>query len=304
MGGLLDSIFGFLGDTVVAALEDFVVWLYQLIVVVFQVLYQLLVYVVNFFLGIAKAIAGFFERLWTGFFQGIFTKVWNAIKAASTWLEAKLGPVVKFLQKVRAYYLKWFNTYIKPFLVLLQHVRQYLQILSFLHVGFAQKLDAYLAQLQAKIVQSFATIVGTINTAIDILNAVMDPAYLLRKPTLLLSLRRQIPALVRVLTGRPPGYFFGAPGVSSGSPFSLPKFPLNLTDPSQNPLASTLLGTDDGIGNVNGFLSGFQFGDGAADQTSPLPIFDDSLYPASPCTDTVQCLAKALQLMVEDSSGG
>jgi hypothetical protein len=293
VGDILNSIFGFLGDGLLSALEDFIVWVYQLAIAVFQVLWQIIGFVAQTILNVIKAVGGFLDRLWKGFFQGIFTKVWNAIKAASTWLEAKLSPIVKYLQKVRAYYLKWFNTYIKPFLQLIQQVRQYLQILSFLHLGFAQKLDAWLAQLQAKIVQSFATIIGTINTAIDILNAIMDPAYLIRKPALLLSIRRQIPALVRVLTGRPPGYFFGAPGVSSSSPFSLPKFPLNLTDPSQNPLASTLLGTDDGIGDTSGFFSDFQFGDGAADQTSPLPIFDDSLFPTSPCTNPDQCLLTA-----------
>lgn len=302
MGDLLGSIFGFLGGSVASALENFVIWLYQLIITVFQVLYQLLGFVVQFLQTVIKGIANFFDRLWNGFIKGVFTKVWDALKAAHTWLEAKLGPIVKYLQHLRTLLQRYFNIYIRPILIFIQRIRQFLQILTALHIGFAQKLDAYLAQIQAKIVQSFATVIGTINTLTDVVNALMDPTALLRKPALLLSIRRQIPALIRVFTGRPPGYFFGVKGINASSPFSIPKLPLNLTDPAQNPPASSFFSSDDGIGDTSAFQSGFTFADGAADQTDPLPIFDDSLYPASPCTDPVQCLAKALGMFVEPKS--
>lgn len=295
MGDLLSGIFDFLGGTAVAALESFVVWLYQLIVVAFLVLLQIIEAVASFLQRIVKAVGGFFDRLWNGFVKGIFASVFNAIKSGWAWIESKLAPLVRFLQRLRALLLAYFNTYIRPMLLLIQHIRQYLQLLSFLHIGFAQKLDAWLAQIQGKISQAFYTVIGTINTLTDIANALMDPTALLRKPTLLLSIRRQIPALVRVLTARPPGYFFGAPGVSNNSPFALPKFPLNLVDTTQNPPASALLGVDDGIGDTSGFINVFTFSDGAADQTQPLPIFDDSLYPPSPCTDPIQCLATVAQ---------
>lgn len=303
MGSILDGIFGFLGGAVSSALETFVLWLYQLILLVFQVLYQLLGFIVQFLQTVIKAIAAFFDRLWNGFIKGIFTKVWDAIKAAHTWLEAKLGPIIKYLQHLRALLQRYFNIYIKPVLIFIQRIRQFLQILSALHIGFAQKLDAYLAQIQAKIVQSFAIVIGTINTLTDVINALVDPTALLRKPALLLSIRRQIPALIRVFTGRPPGYFFGVKGVTAGNPFSLPKLPFNFTDQAQNPPPSNYFSTDDGIGNTSGFLEGFTFTDGAADQTDPLPYFDDSLYPASPCTNPVACLVKVAQRSTERPNG-
>lgn len=303
MFDLLGGIFDFLGGGISSALASFVDFLYQLIVSVFQVLYQLLGFVVQFFGTVFKAIANFFDKLWNGFFKGIFTKVWNALKAAHSWLEAKLGPVVKYLQHLRDVLQRYFNLYIRPILLFIQRVRQFLQILTALHIGFAQKLDAYLAQVQAKIVQSFAVVIGTINTLTNVANALMDPTALLRKPALLLSIRRQIPSLIRVLTGRPPGYFFGAPGSKAGSPFAIPLLPLKLTDTSQNPLPSSYFSHDDGIGPISGFMQDYTISDGAVDETEPLDCFNDDLYPPSPCTDITQCLAEATRLLVEGANG-
>jgi hypothetical protein len=259
---------------------------------VFQVLYQVIEAVAGFFVTVAKAVAGFFDRLWNGFFKGIFSKVWNALKAAQSWLEAKLRPLINFLTKLRKLLEVYYRTYIRPMLLLIQHIRQYLQILTALHIGFAQKLDAWLAQVQNKINQSFATIIGTINTLTDIANALMDPLYLLRKPALLLSIRRKIPALIRVLTGKPAWYFFPSPKGSKGGVYGAPAGPFNFADTNQNPLASTLLGTDDGIENVGSPDASFQFVATNVDQADVLDYFDDDLYPDRRCPNGPEhCLA-------------
>jgi hypothetical protein len=291
VGDWLNQIFGFLGGTLVSSLEAFIVWLYQLIVVVFQVLYQLLIAVANFFWSIAKAVAGFFKSLWENFFKSIFLKVWNAIRAAQQWLEAKLRPLIDFLKRLRKLYQIYFNTYIRPILLMIQHVRQYLQILSLLGVSLARKLDAYLAQLQGKIVQAFATVTATLNAAVDLLNALADPSYLIRKPALLLSIRRQLPALIHAITGRPPGYWFPSPKGASGGVFSPPKFPFNFADPSVNPPTSSYLTADDGIGGLGLPLDGFLFANSDADAAAPFDYFDDSLYPLTKCpNDPSRCL--------------
>lgn len=302
MGDLFGSIIDSIGGAVVSALESFVVWLYQLIVVVFQALYQVIGFVYNFFLSIVQAIGKFFDHLWNAFFKGIFTGLWSAIKAGWQWLERELAALNRIMTKLRAWLQRYYNQYIRPQLQMIQKLRQYLQILSLLHISFAQKLDAYLAQLQAKIVQSYATIIGTINTLVDITNALADPRYLIRKPALLLSLRRQIPALIAVCTGKPPGYWFPSPKGSAGGPFKAPAFPFNFADPSQNPPPSSYLATDDGIDGVAAPADGFTFLNSSIDQAQPLDYFDDSLYPASPCTDPAQCLAKALGMYVQPSS--
>jgi hypothetical protein len=304
MGDLLGSIFSYLGGTFASALESFVVWLYQLVVIVFQVLWQTIFIVAQFFVKVFSAVANFFERLWNGFFKSIFTKVWNAVRAAQQWLETKLRPVIEFLKKLRKLEEIYFNRYIRPMLVLIQHVRQYLQILSLLHIRLAQKLDAYLAQLQAKLVQSFGTIVGALNTLINITNALADPTYLLRKPLLLISIRRQIPALIHALTGRPPGYWFPSPKAAKGSPFAPVPANFNFRDSAMNPPTSSYLPHDDGIGDFGAAFDGFQFADVAVDATAPLDYFNNDLYPLPACTDPEQCLEAARRLLIPKVANG
>src|SRR5215469_14276885 len=132
MGDLLGSIFGFLGDTVVTALESFVLWLYNLIVVVFQVLWQVIFIIAQFTWKVLSSIGQFFQHLWQNYFKSIFQNTWNAVKSATQWVEAKLQAFLKFLKRLQALQQAYFNTYIRPILVMLQHIRQYLQILSLL----------------------------------------------------------------------------------------------------------------------------------------------------------------------------
>lgn len=303
MGDLLGGIFDFLGGTLVSALESFVLWLYQLIVVVFQVLWQVLLSLAKFFSQIFTSVANFLKRLWDGFFKSIFTKVWNAVRAAQAWLEEKLAPIIRFLKKLRQLEEIYFNRYIRPMLLLIQHVRQYLQILSLLHVQFAAKLDAYLAQLQAKLVQSFATVMGAINTLINITNALADPTYLLRKPLLLISIRRQIPALIHALTGRPPGYWFPSPRAAKGSPFAPVPSDFNFRDKSMNPPTSSYLSQDDGTGDITLDFGEFGYADGAVDATAPLDYFNADLYPLPECTDPAQCLAESMRRGLFQTNG-
>ncbi len=304
MGDLLGSIFGFLGGGISSALETFVQWLYQLIVSVFQVLYELLGFVVQFFGTVFKAIATFFDRLWNGFFKLIFTKVWNAIKAGVSWLESKLSPVIKYLQHLRTLLERYFNIYIRPILIFIQRIRQFLQILKALHIGFAVKLDAYLAQVQAKIVQSFALVIGTINTLTNIANALMDPTMLLRKPALLLSIRRQIPALIHVLTGKPPGYWFPSPKGKAGGPFAPIASPFNFADKSLYPPTSTYLNFEDGIGNVGAPNADFLFAESRVDEVEMLDYFNDDLWPDPVCTDPAKCLTAALLKIPKGTQNG
>lgn len=286
MWSILDSFFGGIGS----AISDAIDWLYSLVAIVFGWLYQLIANIADWIAGIVGKVTQFLSWVWKSIVKDVLANVWNAVKATVSWLHDNIPRLIAWLQRLRQMINRYFNLYVRPFLDMLQRIRQYLQILSALHIGFAQKLDAYLAQIQGKIVQAYATVIGTINTITDVVNALMDPTYLLRKPALLLSIRRQIPALVRVLTGRQPGYFFGAPGLKGKSAWSLPKLPLPGMPALPVPPASNFLSTDDGIGDFSGFVDSFTIGDGAADETQPLPYFDDSLYPASPCTDPVQCL--------------
>jgi len=291
MWSILDSFFGGIGS----AISDVTDWLYSLVAVVFGWLYQLIENVVQFVLQLFGAVARFFDWLWQTMIATAISTIWNVLKSFVGWLEAKLLPIVQFLLKLRAMIARYFNIYVRPFLILIQKIRQYLQILSLLHIGIATKLDNFLAQIQGRITQAYATVIGTINAVIDVVNAIADPSYLLRKPALLLSIRRQLPALIRAVTGHPPGYWFPSPRGSKGGPFAPIGLPFNFQQYAAANPTSNFLSTDDGIGDPGSYFDGLMFTDGDANQAQMLDYFNDDLYPANMCPQNpAACLYASL----------
>ena len=272
MGDILGSIFGFF-----AGLGGFMDDLRQL----WAWLGKLL-----------TSIGQFFQHIWQWIIKHIIGRILAALRSMHGWLEDHLQPIIDWLKHARQVMQRYYNTYLRPILTFLQHVRQYLAILSLLHIHIAQRLDAYLAKLQSKIIQSFYTVTAAINTLTNILLALQDPEYLIKHPVLLLSIRRQIPALIHALTGRPPGYWFPSPRGSAGGNFAPPSFPFNFADPKHNPPTSSYL-TNDGLPvDLSGVVNCYEYVSTAVDTVQPLDYFNDDLYPQTLCpyNDPAKCL--------------
>jgi hypothetical protein len=265
-------------------------WIWNAIVSIAQFIWSILLQVFQFAWGALKAVANIFRSIWDGFFKRIFLKVLNAITKAHLWLEQKLAPILNFLKKVRALYDHYFKLYVKPFLDVIQKIRRILAVLRFLHIKWAQTLDAELAKIEGKIAQVVLTIRGILNSMIDLVTTIADPMLLIRRPTAVISFRRVFLSLIRVFTGRPPGYFIPSP--KKGKAKGLGFLPSNFlpTDTSLNPLASSYLPGDDGLGAFNGFTTTNPPEDTAVDELTMLDYFDDSLYDVPECVDVVQCL--------------
>ncbi|HWY55746.1 MAG TPA: hypothetical protein VNZ03_14860 [Terriglobales bacterium] len=290
----LDAFSNSLGDaaaSIIAALQ----FLYALLVAVAQFLYSLLVAVFNFLVNILKKVAAFLHTLWDSFFKKIFTDIINAIRKLHAWLELHLGPFIKWLQQARAFLDRIFRLYIKPILNLIQHVRQYLQILRLLGVKWAGALDARLGQIEGAIAGIFLRIQGYLNAVIGIVNSLSDPLGLFRRPTFVMSMRRIFPSFMRGVSGMPLGYFFPSPRSNAGNGLGPTQFPLNLTNTTQNPLPSGYLGGDDGLGNFGGWDGVDPLADTSMDGMTVLDYFNDDLYPEPVCSDPVSCAEQALR---------
>jgi hypothetical protein len=296
--GFLSGIFGFLGGLGAVAADIFAIleYLFSLIVWVFNTLINGIVFIANFLFGFIVQFGKFFQHLWNSFFKNIFTRTLQLLQKAHDWLEERLRPLINFLKKVRAYYDAIFLRYIKPFLNALQHIRQVLAVLRALHINIGVALDQWISAVEQKIASTFLQFRAVLNNAIDLLNIVADPALLLRKPTLIISLRRILPAIIRAVTGLPPGYFFPSPRGSSSKYFAPVAANFNPSDPAMNPPPSFYLGGNDGIGNVPAFSFVSIPPDSAVDSLDLLDFFDDSLYPAPQCSDAVRCLVPLLQI--------
>lgn len=245
-----------------------------------------------------QTIGAFLNHLWQNFFKQLLTHPIQFLRTLQQWLERHLRPILNFLRRIRALQDAYFRHYLKPLLDMLQHVRQFLQLLRLLHVQFAAQLDNYIAGLEARLATTFATLRAAVNNAIDVVNLLADPTLLIRKPVLLLSIRRQLPALIAAVTGRPPGYWFPSPRGSGGGAFAPVGSNYLPSDPSQNPKVSSYLGYEDGITNTPPLDIGFTVGVTVVDHVDIMDYFNDALYPAPTCTDPAKCLDAAIHAAI------
>lgn len=288
----LNGIISALGG-VASAIEQILVYLFNLIIQIFQFIWDVINIIAEFMLKVFKSIGGFFVHIWNEYFKGIFTKVFSGLQKLSRFLESKLRPIIQFLQKARKFIDKIYKQYVAPFLKAIQHIRQFLQILKLLHVKFAAELDKALGQIQRDVQGVFTQIRGILNTTIDLLNIIADPSKLLRRPTMVLSMRRTIHALIRQTTGLPPGWYFPSPRPSAprGTGFLPANF--NPDDPNHNPPPSYYLGLDSGVPSFDFLGDGETIPDGSVDGLPVFDYFDNEAWPTGNCVNVEACLLDA-----------
>lgn len=290
--GFLDSILSGFG-AIFNAIAEVLIAIIKFVILVAQFIWQALVFVANALITIAKAVGNFFVHLWENFFKNIFLKVFQVIGKVTTWLEQHLRPIINFLRRVQALWLRVYTTYIRPILNLLNHVRQVLSILRALHIKWAATLDNAISNIEGKIVKAFLAVNSVLNASINLLNILADPRMLLRRPTMLLSFRNIFHAMIRSITGLPPAFFFPSP--SKNAPKGLGFLPLNFdpTDPNQNPPPSYYLGLDFGVPGLEGQDPDIPVPNEFADGVGALEYFTDDLSDDLDCLDANDCLAEA-----------
>lgn len=278
----------------IAALWGAIAWLATGVIAIADFLQKEILSMADFFKALIGKIGSLLQAIWLSFFKKIFTNAINALRKVQQWLESHLAGIIKFLQEERKWWDRMFRLYVQPILNLIQHVRQFLGILRLLGVKWAAALDAKLGKVEADIAGVFLAIRSVLTGFLDIVNALADPMNLLRRPTLVLSIRRILPTLCRVTTGLPLGFFLPSP--RGNAPPGLGFLPDNFTasDPTYNPPASSYFLGDDGLGAFQGFTDGALPDDGAVDDLTLLDYFDEELYPPDQCTDLATCLQEIM----------
>lgn len=299
--GFLDFLGNVLGGAggISATLSAVFNFLLNAMLNLFTTLWNTLVDVFNFFQGILGKAANLFRYIWDNFFKRVFNGLFSAVMKAHDWLESKLGPILRFLQKMRAFIDNVMNKYVKPIMNIIQRMRQFLTVLKLFHVKFAEKLDARLLQIEVKMAAVFIEARQILNGIIDAVNLVIDPTKLLKHPILIISIRRSLPALVRSVTGLPLSFFVGSSNqLAAGSSVTLPASGLCGGNDVDIP-PSKLMNDFEGI-PIFGFVS---------DNTEPSPDDVDSLEPVGmfavasneigDCASADEYLAKARQRVIE-----
>jgi hypothetical protein len=112
------------------------------------------------------------------------------IEALHKYLKDKLGPALRFLEKLRKRIDAFYKTYVRPVLDVIDFIRQLNAILEVFHVHVLSSLDALLAAVERKIDTVYSTVVANINRIDNFLDLVIGLDGLYQRVTLMTSLSR------------------------------------------------------------------------------------------------------------------
>lgn len=95
-------------------------------------------------------------------------------------VEAFLDPIIRFIQKIRAWYDLVWKKVVQPVLNIIQRFRKVLAIFKFFHLKWAEKLDKDLAYLEGQIAKNFLVVRQWLNLVGSWVNFLVDPLGALR----------------------------------------------------------------------------------------------------------------------------
>jgi hypothetical protein len=158
----------------------------------------------NAAVAIGRAFVEFGRKAWD-FIQVTYERVlrpawqkfWEFFDKTRRWLESVFRPVLEFLDRIRSYVLRFYETYVRPILDVIGIARRVLGILASLGLDWAQKLDEKLRWLEEKIEAPFRIAIAKINEAIGIINRVVTADGLFQRLAYVRTLERDMRYLNR-----------------------------------------------------------------------------------------------------------
>jgi hypothetical protein len=132
----------------------------------------------------------FMRALYDDVLKPAWQKFWKFVEWARHSLERIFTPIVKWLQRVRAELLKFYDKWVRPILDTIDLTRKALHILAKLHIEWAAKLDAKLGAVEDWIYEKFAEVMGKVNEAMNVVNRVVTADGLFQRLALVKSIER------------------------------------------------------------------------------------------------------------------
>ena len=197
-GDLFAELEAFLGS-ILEFLLQVVVFIWNTLVYVAQYIFSALQFIANFFYQLALDIKKAFQWIWENIVKVGLVKALQLFQTVRAWLQKVFGPILHWLKLARQWYDWAFNRFIKPVLILIQRIRQFLQIFRLLGFKWAARLDARLAQIENKIIQAYELIRQNLNRLTSWVQLIVDPTFLLRRNPLFGALIRSVPELRNLL---------------------------------------------------------------------------------------------------------
>lgn len=100
-------------------------------------------------------------------FTGFLTTLWQLLKKIAGWItqlaKEVIPKILNLVKRLRQLLDQIYLKYIRPLLVWIQYARQWLALLRLFHIGWANKLDQWLATLQGRIIAPFLYVLRAVN---------------------------------------------------------------------------------------------------------------------------------------------
>lgn len=149
--------------------------------------------IAHFALAVAHVfvkVYGFVGKFWTGVLRPFVTKVWEHLARFERWLKDTVGPVLKFLDRVRLEFRKFYERWFRPIFDTIDAVRGTLRVLGLLHFEWARQVDAKLGELENRIMAPLRAVMVRLNEVSDWLNRIVTLDGLLQRKALIESMWR------------------------------------------------------------------------------------------------------------------
>jgi hypothetical protein len=132
----------------------------------------------------------FFELSYEKVIKPAFTKFWRWFDKFRKWLDDTFGPTLAWLRRLREHLLRFWATWVRPWLDFIDVTRRVLRVLSSLGLKWARELDKRLGELEEKIERPFRLLIAKVNEVINLVNRVITLDGLLTRLALIRSLER------------------------------------------------------------------------------------------------------------------
>jgi len=149
--------------------------------------------------SLLDTLKAFFSHVFEYLKRTVIPFIIRRYQAIEAFLNKYLGPIVRFIRKVRNWYFAHIFPIQHAILEVIARVRAALAVFRALGFKWAAKLDADLQKLQSWVTASIQDILKPLNTIQDYLSLMLDPAMILRKDFFAATLFSHLGALKRAV---------------------------------------------------------------------------------------------------------
>jgi hypothetical protein len=134
----------------------------------------------------------FFRDTYDHVLKPAWQKFWRLVDIVKDTLEDVLGPVIRWLRRIRQWVLDFYTLYVRPVLDAIGVARKILHVFSALGFKWARRLDEQLAKLEERINAPFLLVLRKLNEVIGIVNRVITANGLFQRLALVRSIERDV----------------------------------------------------------------------------------------------------------------